>query len=92
MNRDRHKDDLRGRLRKIEGQARGVQRMVDADADCVDVLTQISSMTGALESVALLLLERHLHDCVRDATARGTLEGNEKVTEASAAITRLVGS
>jgi DNA-binding FrmR family transcriptional regulator len=80
------------RLRRIEGQVRGLQRMVDENAYCIDVLTQISAATKALESVALELLGDHLGHCVREAVAAGGPEADAKVAEASAAIARLVRS
>jgi DNA-binding FrmR family transcriptional regulator len=80
------------RLRRIEGQVRGLQRMVDDDTYCIDVLTQISAATKALESVALELLDDHLAHCVREAVAGGGPDGDAKVAEASAAIARLVRS
>jgi DNA-binding FrmR family transcriptional regulator len=80
------------RLRRIEGQVRGLQRMVEADTYCIDVLTQVSAATKALESVALLLLEEHLGHCVTDAIAAGGDDAEAKVKEASAAIARLVRS
>jgi DNA-binding FrmR family transcriptional regulator len=79
-------------LRRIEGQIRGLQRMVDDDTYCIDVLTQISAATKALESVALELLDGHLAHCVREAVASGGPEADAKVAEASAAIARLVRS
>jgi len=84
------KDAVLKRLRRIEGQVRGLQRMVDEDTYCIDVLTQISAATKALQSVALELLDAHLGHCVRQAVAGGGPEADEKVTEASAAIARLV--
>ena len=80
------------RLRRIEGQIRGLQRMVDEDTYCIDVLTQVSAATKALESVALELLDGHLAHCVREAVAGGGPEADAKVAEASAAIARLVRS
>lgn len=80
------------RLRRVEGQIRGLQRMVEADTYCIDVLTQVSAATRALEAVALSLLEDHLGHCVAEATAKGGDEGAAKVREASAAIARLVRS
>ncbi|MBC3762749.1 metal-sensitive transcriptional regulator [Quadrisphaera sp. RL12-1S] len=80
------------RLRRIEGQVRGLQRMVDEDQYCIDVLTQVSAATKALQQVALGLLEEHLSHCVVDAARRGGPEAEEKVREASAAIARLVRS
>jgi CsoR family transcriptional regulator, copper-sensing transcriptional repressor len=86
------KDEYLKRLRRIEGQARGLQRMVDEEQYCIDILTQVSAMTKALQSVALGLLEEHLSHCVVDAAARGGPEADEKVREASEAIARLVRS
>ena len=80
------------RLRRIEGQIRGIQRMVQDDAYCIDVLTQISAATRALDSVALELLGEHLSHCVREAVAKGGPEADDKVREAREAITRLVRS
>jgi len=80
------------RLRRIEGQVRGLQRMVEQDTYCIDVLTQVSAATRALESVALVLLEQHLEHCVTDAIQAGGGEAQDKVKEASAAIARLVRS
>jgi DNA-binding FrmR family transcriptional regulator len=85
------KDDVLKRLRRIEGQARGLQRMVEEDQYCIDILTQVSAMTKALQAVALGLLDDHLAHCVRDAVDRG-VDADEKLTEASAAIARLVRS
>ena len=86
------KDDLLRRLRRIEGQARGLQQMVEDDRYCIDVLTQIASVTKALQSVAVGLLDDHLRHCVADAVASGGPEADEKLTEASAAIERLLKS
>ncbi len=86
------RDDIEKRLRRIEGQVRGLQRMVDEDAYCIDVLTQISAATKALQSVALELIDDHLSHCVREAVATGGPEADAKVAEASAAIARLVRS
>jgi DNA-binding FrmR family transcriptional regulator len=86
------KDAVGKRLRRIEGQVRGLQRMVDEDAYCIDVLTQISAVTKALQAVALELLEDHLGHCVAGAIEAGGPEADEKVREASAAIGRLVRS
>src|SRR5947209_10325929 len=80
------------RLRRIEGQARGLQRMVEEEQYCIDILTQVSAMTKALQSVALGLLEEHLGSCVVEAARTGGPEAEEKVREASAAIARLVRS
>jgi len=86
------KDDYLKRLRRIEGQARGLQRMVEEEKYCIDILTQVSAMTKALQSVALGLLDEHLSHCVVDAAREGGREADEKVKEASAAIARLVRS
>lgn len=85
-------DAIRGRLRRIEGQVRGLQRMVDEDAYCIDILTQISAASRALQSVALELLDAHLEHCVRAAIDGGGPEADAKIAEASAAIARLVKS
>ena len=87
-----NKDDLLKRLRRAEGQMRGIQRMVDDDTYCIDILTQVSAVTKALEGVALSLLEDHLAHCVAKATAHGGPVADEKVREASAAVARLVRS
>ena len=87
-----NKDDYRRRLRRIEGQVRGIQAMVEQDRYCIDVLTQISSVTRALQEVALGLLDEHLSHCVREAMESGGPEANKKVAEASAAVARLVRS
>ena len=86
------KDDVQKRLRRIEGQMRGLQKMVEDDRYCIDVLTQISSATKALEGVALTLLDDHLKHCVAEAIATGGSEAEVKLSEASAAIARLVKS
>ena len=86
------KEQLARRLSKIEGQVRGIARMVDEDVYCIDILTQVSATTKALESVALLLLDDHLAHCVADAASQGTEVSAEKLKEASAAIARLVKS
>ncbi|GAC1409096.1 MAG: metal-sensitive transcriptional regulator [Mycobacterium sp.] len=86
------KDVYLQRLRRVEGQVRGVARMVEQDTYCIDVLTQISAATKALESVALMLLEEHLNHCVSRAVQEGEDVGEQKLTEASAAIARLVRS
>jgi DNA-binding FrmR family transcriptional regulator len=80
------------RLRRVEGQVRGLQRLVESDTYCIDVLTQVSAATKALESFALSLLEEHLQHCVAHAVAAGGDEADAKVKEASAAIARLVRS
>jgi CsoR family transcriptional regulator, copper-sensing transcriptional repressor len=86
------KDDYLRRLRRIEGQARGLQKMVTDEKYCIDILTQVSAMTRALQSVALGLLEEHLSHCVVRAAAEGGPEAEQKIQEASAAIARLVRS
>ena len=86
------KDALLKRLRRIEGQVRGLQRMVENDTYCIDVLTQVSAATKALQAVALELLEDHLAHCVAAAVRDGGDEADAKVREASAAIARLVRS
>ncbi len=86
------KDDYLKRLRRIEGQTRGLQRMVEEEQYCIDILTQVSALTKALQSVALGLLEEHLGHCVVRAAATGGPEANQKVKEASEAIARLVRS
>ncbi|HEY7044050.1 MAG TPA: metal-sensitive transcriptional regulator [Nocardioidaceae bacterium] len=80
------------RLRRVEGQVRGLQRMVEQDEYCIDVLTQVSAATKALEAFALSLLDEHLRHCVTDAVQAGGSEADDKLTEASAAIARLVRS
>ncbi len=80
------------RLRRIEGQIRGLQRMVDEDKYCIDVLTQISAATRALQAVALDLLEDHLGHCVTNAIEAGGPGAQEKIREAAAAVERLVKS
>src|SRR5437016_7158125 len=77
------------RLRRIEGQVRGIQQMVSDDVYCIDVLTQVSATTKALQAVALLLLEDHLGHCVRDAVGAGGVQADRKVAEAAEAIGRL---
>jgi CsoR family transcriptional regulator, copper-sensing transcriptional repressor len=86
------KDALQKRLRRVEGQVRGLQRMVDEDRYCIDILEQVSAATKALQAVALELLDGHLAHCVSDAVRRGGDEATEKLNEASAAIGRLVRS
>ena len=86
------KDDYLKRLRRIEGQARGLQRMVEDEKYCIDILTQISAMTKALHAVSIGLLEEHMNHCVVDAARVGDAEAREKVAEASEAIARLVRS
>jgi CsoR family transcriptional regulator, copper-sensing transcriptional repressor len=94
-----HKADYLRRLRRIEGQVRGLQRMVEEDVYCIDILTQVSAAKSALQGVAVGLVEDHLGHCVRDAVAGAAQDSDEgraraeaKVTEASTAITRLLRS
>jgi CsoR family transcriptional regulator, copper-sensing transcriptional repressor len=84
-----HKDDYLKRLRRIEGQVRGLQRMIEEDTYCIDVLTQVSAATKALQSVAIGLLDEHVRHCVADASPENS---EAMVTEAMAAIERLVKS
>ncbi|MBV9321650.1 MAG: metal-sensitive transcriptional regulator [Mycobacterium sp.] len=86
------KDNYAKRLRRIEGQVRGIARMIDEDQYCIDVLTQISAVNSALRAVALNLLDEHLGHCVSRAVAQGGDDGDAKLAEASAAIARLVRS
>jgi len=86
------KEQLLNRLRRVEGQIRGLQQMVEADRYCVDVLTQISAVTKALQSVAVGMLDDHLRHCVADAVAAGGTEADRKLSEATAAIDRLLRS
>lgn len=86
------KDNYANRLRRIEGQVRGIARMIEEDQYCIDVLTQISAVSSALRSVALNLLDEHLGHCVTRAVAAGGDEADVKLAEASAAIARLVRS
>jgi DNA-binding FrmR family transcriptional regulator len=86
------KDEHLKRLRRIEGQVRGLQRMVEEDKYCIDILTQVSAATRALQSFSLGLLEEHMSTCVVEAAAKGGPEADAKVREASEAIARLVRS
>ena len=86
------REDYLKRLRRIEGQVRGLQRMVEEDTYCVDVLTQIASVTKALQSVGLGLLDEHFRHCVREAAEGDRDEGDEKVHEAMEAVARLLRS
>ncbi|HET7531385.1 MAG TPA: metal-sensitive transcriptional regulator [Mycobacteriales bacterium] len=86
------KESLQKRLRRIEGQVRGLQRMVDEDVYCIDILTQISAATRALEAVALSLLEDHMRHCVQQAVAAGGPDAEAKISEATEAVRRLVRS
>jgi DNA-binding FrmR family transcriptional regulator len=87
-----NKDAYQARLRRIEGQVRGLQRMVGEDAYCIDVLTQIAAASKALQGVALGLLDEHMRHCLVDAVAVGGGEADAKITEAKAAVERLVKS
>ena len=87
-----NKDDYLKRLRRIEGQVRGLQRMIEEDQYCIDILTQVAAATKALQSVAIGLLEEHLGHCVTEAVAEGGDTATAKVREASEAIARLVRS
>ncbi|MDN5747560.1 MAG: metal-sensitive transcriptional regulator [Pseudonocardia sp.] len=86
------KDAYLMRMRRIEGQVRGIAKMIEDDKYCIDVLTQVSAVTKALEAVALGLLDEHLKHCVMQAVSEGGQIADEKVAEASAAIARLVKS
>lgn len=86
------KDDLLARLRRIEGQVRGIARMVDEEQYCIDVLTQVSAATRGLQQVALGLFDDHLRHCVADAVGSGGADADDKLTEASAAVARLLKS
>ncbi len=86
------KEDHLNRLRRVEGQIRGLQRMVEQDKYCIDVLTQVAAATKALQAFSLELLEEHLATCVVDAARAGDGQAQEKVREASDAIARLVRS
>jgi len=83
-----HKDQVQRRLKRIEGQIRGVQKMVDEDRYCIDVLTQVGAVKAALDAVALLLLQDHTEHCVVEAIQGG--DGSQKVRELSEAVERLV--
>lgn len=87
-----NKEDHLQRLRRIEGQVRGLQRMIEEDRYCIDILTQVTAATKALHAVAVGLLEGHIGTCVADATAAGGAEGAAKVKEATDAIARLLQS
>ena len=86
------KDDHLRRLRRIEGQVRGLHRMIENDEYCIDVLTQISAATRALQAVSLALLDEHLRHCVTQAITEGGDAADEKLREAGDAIARLVRS
>jgi DNA-binding FrmR family transcriptional regulator len=89
---DGNKDGVKNRLRRIEGQVRGLQRMVEDDRYCIEILEQVSAASRALQSVALQLLDDHMAHCVADAVRDGGEEAAAKLDEASAAIARLVRS
>jgi len=84
------KDDYRTRLRRVEGQVRGLQRMIDDDEYCIDVLTQIAAVTKALQGVGLGLLDEHVRHCVRAAAESSRASGDSKVEEAVQAVERLL--
>lgn len=86
------KQALLNRLRRVEGQVRGLQRMVEEDTYCIEILTQVSAATKALENVALSLLDEHMRHCVMDAARVDGVEAEQKLAEATAAIARLVRS
>jgi DNA-binding FrmR family transcriptional regulator len=83
------KKEFQDRLRRIEGQVRGLQRMVDEDQYCIDILTQVNSVTSALQAVAMGLLDEHVRHCVRESIERG--EGDEKMEELMSAVARFAG-
>jgi DNA-binding FrmR family transcriptional regulator len=87
-----NKEAIQKRLGRVEGQVRGIQRMVEEDRYCIEILEQVSASTKALQAVALELLDDHLAHCVSDAVRKGGDEASEKLNEASAAIGRLVRS
>ncbi len=86
------KEDLLRRLRRVEGQVRGIAQMVENDRYCIDVLTQISAVTKAMQSVAMGMFDDHLRHCVADAVSKGGPEAERKLTEATAAVERLLKS
>ncbi len=85
-----NREDYLKRLRRIEGQVRGLQRMIEEDKYCIDILTQISSVTSALRSAGLGLLDEHIRHCVRNAAESDTGDGDDKIDEAIGAIERLL--
>ena len=87
---DMDKDDLLARLRRVEGQVRGIAQMVDEDRYCIDVLTQVSAATKALQRVAVGLFDDHLRHCVAEAVASGGPDAEKKLSEATAAVERLL--
>ena len=84
--RDAVRKDVQGRVRRIEGQVRGIARMIDEDAYCIDVLTQLQAVSAACDAVGLVLLDDHVRTCVTDAVKGG--QGEEKLTELTAAVRR----
>ncbi len=86
------KDDYLKRMRRIEGQVKGIERMISQEQYCIDILTQVSAVTKALQAVSLGLLDEHMAHCVQDAVRTGGPEAEEKLREASDAIARLVRS
>ncbi|MGH3764834.1 MAG: metal-sensitive transcriptional regulator [Pseudonocardiaceae bacterium] len=86
------KDAYLKRMRRIEGQVRGIAKMIENDGYCIDVLTQVSAATNALQAVALGLMDEHLKHCVTQAISEGGQVADDKIAEASAAIARLVKS
>ena len=86
------KDEYTARLKRIEGQIRGLQRMIEEDTYCIDVLTQIGSATKALQGVGVGLIDEHIRHCVKNAVAESEEAGNAKIDEATAAIARLLRS
>ncbi len=88
--REGDKEKLQNRLRRIEGQVRGIQRMVEEEAYCVDILTQIRSVVSASEKVATILLKDHVEHCVRESIEKGGLEADEKIEELTAAVERFL--
>lgn len=84
------KERYLARLKRIEGQVRGLQRMVDEEQYCIDILTQVSALQSALKGVALGLLDDHMNHCVRHAAEAGGEEAEEKLEEVSQAVKRLV--
>lgn len=84
-----NKKELQDRLRRIEGQVRGIQRMVEADQYCIDILTQVNSVTAALRAVGMGLLDDHVRHCVKESIETG--EGEAKVEELLAAVARFAG-
>jgi DNA-binding FrmR family transcriptional regulator len=86
------KDDYLKRMKRIEGQVRGIERMISEETYCIDILTQVSAVTKALQAVSLGLLDEHLAHCVQDAVRQGGPDADDKLREASDAIARLVRS